>query len=505
MSIEYVTVTDVEIVSAGMAWNGMGGPYYVTAEHLADMVAAQADPLIRAARVKLGHIDPRFNGALTSHDPWNLDADPAFGTWTNLRLTEGGAKIVADAVEVPSDLAASLPSSFPSRSIEWVWDYETEGGHRYTAVLTDVALLGTRMQAVSDLADIVRANLPAAVAEPILADLTAAAAAREETTLPDHPAASVSVDRICQEFNFEWAVSEPVDGLDTYWWWARDVRVDPDEVIASDGEGGTYRIPFKTDGDYEVTFGEPVEVRETYVDVTAAAAAASAAQARHGQRVLANNLAKPEKPDRDKPAASRPRQEEAAMGIDIAALRSRTGLSETELPDDATEEQINAALAKEPEAPEAEADGEGDKEEPATEAAPETEAPEPEQAAASSRTVTVDRAQWERTQRDAEAGATARRAQLSAELDQEADDAVKDGRITPASRAEWRSAIDPGETPDPAATARATAEKKALAELTAGRVPVDGERGVQPAASAGDDALLAATRTHLGIPTTKED
>lgn len=498
--LEYVTVEGIEIVSAGMAWNGMGGPYYITAEHLADMVAAQSDPLIRAARVKLGHIDPRFNGALTSHDPWNLDADPAFGTWTNLRTTEGGVKIVADAVEVPADLAASLPSTFPNRSIEWVWDYETEGGRRYSAVLTDVALLGTRMQAVSDLADIVRANLPAAVAEPILADLTAAAAAREETTLPDHPAASVSVDRICQQFNFEWAMSEPIDGLDTYWWWARDVRVDPDEVIASDGEGGTYRVPFKTDGDYEVTFGEPVEVRETYVDVSAASAAASAAQARHSQKSLATKqLAKPEKPDRDNPAASRPRTEDAmSPGIDIAALRSRTGMSEEDLPDDATEEQINAALAKEPEA---ETPEETPEEIPAE--TPEAETPEP--AAASERTVAVDRTRLEALERDAAAGAAARRSQLSAALDAEADAAVKDGRITPASRAEWRAAIDPGENPDAAATARAEAEKAALKGLTAGRVPVDGEKGTQPSASAGDDALLAATRSHLKIPTPKED
>jgi hypothetical protein len=504
MSIEYVTVTDVEIVSVGMAWKGVGGPYYITAEHLADMVAAQEDPLIRAARVKLGHVDPRFNGALTSHDPGNLDAEPAFGTWTNLRLAESGTLIIADAIEMPSDLAASLPSSFPNRSIEWVWDYETEGGRRYSAVLTDVALLGTRMQAVSDLADIVRANLPAAVAEPILADLTAAAAAREETilpTVPGQPAASVSVDRICQVFNFEWATSEPVEGLDTYWWWVRDVRVDPDEVIATDGEGGVFRVPYSTDGEHDVTFGEPVEVRETYVDVTGAAAAASAAQARHGQRVLANQLARPEKPARDNPAATRPRPEEGAMspGIDIAALRSRTGLSETELPDDATEDQINTALQATPAEPVAEPETEP---EATPETAPVTEpeaTPESEPAAAS-RTVAVDRTQFEQMQRDAAAGAAARREQLSAALDRDADDAVLDGRITPASRGEWRAAIDPGENPDAPALARAEAEKKALKGLTAGRVPVDGPRGGQPSDS-GEDALLAATRSHLNIPT----
>jgi hypothetical protein len=312
--------------------------------------------------------------------------------------------------------------------------------------------------------------------------------------------ASVDVSTIRERFNFGWAMdSENGAEQDTYWWWACSVRVDPAEVIADDGEGGLWSIPFTTDGADEVTFGTPVRVRETFVPVDASeGVAATEAVTRRRQTVLASELAKPEKPDRDNPAASRPRTEDAMSGIDIAALRSRTGLSDEDLPDDATEEQINAALAKEPEA-----------ETPETpEETPEAETPEaaevPEPVAASERTVTVDRAQWERTQRDAEAGAVARRAQLSAALDTEADAAVKDGRITPASRGEWRGAIDPGENPDVAATARAEAEKTALKGLTAGRVPVDGERGTQPSASAGDDALLAATRSHLNIPTPKE-
>lgn len=486
MAIEYVTVTDIEVASAGMAWNGMGGPYYVTAEHLADMVTAQADPLIRAARVKLGHIDPRFNGALSSHDPWNLDAEPAFGTLINLRTTEGGAKLVADAIEVPADLAASLPSAFPNRSMEWVWDYETEGGHRYSAVLTDVALLGTRMQAVSDLADIVRANLPAAVADPILADLTAAASAKKETTLPDHPALSVSVDRICHLFEYEWAVDpDSFDGVDTYWWWARDVRVDPDEVIASDGEGGTWRVPFITDGEYDVTFGQPVEVRQTYVDVNAATAAASAAQARHGQQVLAANRPQPVKQDPPNPAASRPRptEEVPTVALDIPALRSRLQLSEEQLPDDATEDQINTVLSAEPETPGPEAEAEMP--------APEAEVTEPVAPAATSDGVrsalglpstATDEQVRDRVaelEAGARAGASVQAEQIKTGRDALVEAAVKDGRIPPSARAAWRDALD--KRPD--------AEAAALAALTAGRIPVD-ERGV---ATTGESTELMTT------------
>jgi hypothetical protein len=37
-----------------------------------------------------------------------------------------------------------------------VWDVETEGGKRYSLVLTAVGLLGTRQHAVKDLADLQR-------------------------------------------------------------------------------------------------------------------------------------------------------------------------------------------------------------------------------------------------------------------------------------------------------------------------------------------------------------
>ncbi len=307
--------------------------------------------------------------------------------------------------------------------------------------------------------------------------------------------ASVDVSIIAQRFNYEWA-TDPENGVeeDTYWWWACSVRVDPDEVIADDAEGNLWSIPFTTDGEDTVTFGTPVRVRETFVPVAAAdGVAATAVVSRRSQRVLASQLAKPEKPARDNPAAARPQQEEEPVPLDIAALRSRLGLSDEQLPDDATEEQINAALAVEPETTEVEN----------SEAEPETETTETG-TAASERTVTLDRSQYEQLTRNAEAGATARREQLSAALDVEADAAVKDGRITPASRAEWRAAIDPGENPDAAATARAEAEKTALASLTPGRVPVTGERGKQNGPSDGEESLMAATRSRLGIKTPQE-
>jgi hypothetical protein len=78
-------------------------------------------------------------------------------------------------------------------------------------------------------------------------------------------ALSVSVDLVQTLFNWEWAFAEHPDGVDRWAWWARDIRLDPSEVIASDGEGGTWRVPFSTDGESTITFSAPERVREDYV------------------------------------------------------------------------------------------------------------------------------------------------------------------------------------------------------------------------------------------------
>lgn len=158
--VTYVTVSGVELLTVGMDWPASPEPVTLTLEHLVDvMVAANDDPLIRRPRIKLGHsvLQPTAEGLrdLGDHDPlW--DGDPAFGSVENLALTNDGARVVGDLVEVPDWLAAAIPSAWPNRSCEWVWGVETEGGKRYSAVLTAVSLLGTRQHAIKDLADVRR-------------------------------------------------------------------------------------------------------------------------------------------------------------------------------------------------------------------------------------------------------------------------------------------------------------------------------------------------------------
>jgi hypothetical protein len=109
--------------------------------------------------MKLGHSaqQPGETGLITlgDHDPF-WDGEPAFGSASNLRLDQDGGRLLADLTEVPAWLVDAAPSAWPNRSIEWCWDVETEGGKRYSMVITAVGLLGVQQQAVKNLADLRR-------------------------------------------------------------------------------------------------------------------------------------------------------------------------------------------------------------------------------------------------------------------------------------------------------------------------------------------------------------
>lgn len=423
--MEYRTVVGVEIATVGMDWHASTGDFTCTFEHLADAAkAANEDPLIQIPRIKLGH-ESEINGSIRIVDPFEAlgDGAPAFGAVTNLRLTSAGAKLIGDFIEIPAWLADALPSAYRGRSMECRQLVTTEGNKHYSAVITAVALLGPVIPAIKDLADLERFLIEGP------ADAAVAAATPEEGSMTQIDA-SVATGTIRERFNWDWAMSDPVDDLDTYYWWARDVRVDPMEVISDDTEGGTWSVPFETDGKDEVTFGEPVKVREEFVPVSASATAVIAARnERSDQRVLASNLERPDKPAPKTAASSQPDPQEDDMSIDLDKLRGRLGL-----PDDATEEQINEALAKEPETPETE--------EPVTptDEGPETpEVQEPEPVAAS-----VDPAALAELQADAKAGREARTTQLSTERAGIIDAALKAGKFPPSASASYRAQLDKG-------------------------------------------------------------
>lgn len=159
--------------------------------------------------------------------------------------------------------------------------------------------------------------------------------------------------------------------------------------------------------------------------------------------------------------------------LDMDALRSRLGL-----PEDADEEQINEALAAEPEG-----SGENGEGEPEPEGAPEGEPePDPEPIAASDQaTVTVDRGVWEQTTQQAREGAEARAEQVRVEREAMLSKAVEDGKIAPTSREAWATKL----------SAEPETAKAELEALPAGLIPVD-ETGVAAISNDGTHSQIMA-------------
>ncbi len=156
--------------------------------------------------------------------------------------------------------------------------------------------------------------------------------------------ASIDAGTVRHRFNYDWAMN-PDNGVeqDTYWWYASSVRLDPNEIWAEDEDGTLWVVPFTTDGEDEVTFGEPVKARLTAVPVAASAGVAATATAeRRAQRVLAEGLERPDKPAREgetTAAEARPEPEEGVMDENVRAYLEAQGID----PEAATEEQKNAA------------------------------------------------------------------------------------------------------------------------------------------------------------------
>jgi hypothetical protein len=445
--MEYRTIEGVELATVGEEWPTSAGEGTFTFQNLADaMEAANNDPHIRVPRGKLGHLS-EINGELRAVSPFKAigDAEPAFGLYTNLRLTNDGAALVGDWIEIPAWLADAAPSAYPSRSIEASLEVEvardvtTEGGKRYSMVVTAVSCLGTFLPAVTDLEDLQRV-----LEEGFETTAITAAQTPEEGRMPESTTASVDTGTIRQRFNFEWTLENDFE-QDTYWWWCRSVRVDPNEIIADDDDGGLWLVPYETDGKDEITFGEPQRVREEFVPVSATATSVVANfRERKDQKVLAANLERPDKPAPKTAASSQPDPQEDNVSestIDMAKLRERLGL-----PDDATEEQINEALAADTPAaePTEPATTTGEVPEPTAETTPAAVAEPVAASAASERGVTVDKDALAQLQAQAKAGDEARQAQLSAEREQLLTDAVKAGKFPPAAKASYRKQLDKG-------------------------------------------------------------
>jgi hypothetical protein len=130
-----VTLPGVEILATG-TWQLSSGEATFTREDLADAIDAASCPSVGNPVIKIGHVDPRFDG------------EPALGWVVGMKLSAGGNKITADLAGMPGWLGEIAASAYPGRSIEGFRDYVCQQGHTHPFAITALALLGVTPPAV---------------------------------------------------------------------------------------------------------------------------------------------------------------------------------------------------------------------------------------------------------------------------------------------------------------------------------------------------------------------
>jgi len=138
MTMDLRTIPGVELIRVG-TWEISTGTWTVTPADLVAAVAAHRAGAVRRPPVKLGHVDPRFDG------------EPAYGFVDNLRVVDNGQTLVGDLVGLPPMLADLIPVAYADRSVEGVQGFVDASGQAYSFALTGVALLGAEAPGVSTL------------------------------------------------------------------------------------------------------------------------------------------------------------------------------------------------------------------------------------------------------------------------------------------------------------------------------------------------------------------
>jgi hypothetical protein len=417
------TFYNVEVGTTG-TWSAMTGEITFTEEDFASAVDAVNDPAIKSPKLKIGHLDPRFtpddvNGSI-------FDGNPALGKIINLRLGNNNQSVYGDIVGVPEWLAKIMPTAFPSRSLEGWHQIKTATGKVHDFVITAVSLLGVEAPAVETIEDLqVLFSSDGPEGVEIIGDRVAAVRGER---MSQKVAASLSVEDIRRSFYDDFATEES----GRYWWWIRGVYVEPSLVIVDGDDDTLYAVAY-TPGDNDVTvWGDPVEVFTQFVEKDSGKVAASK---RLGVDALLAGASDVYNNAEDSRLENRPK-EVKAMGIDIPALRDRLSLTAEQLPDDASEESINALLANPPVAEPPEGG--------APEEIVEDVAEEDAALVAAANGVTIDKAAYEQLQASAAMGVEARKEQLKADRTAIVTAAQKKGKFPPAAAAGYLAQLSRG-------------------------------------------------------------
>lgn len=468
MTSPLANVPGVELVQAGQ-WNLSTGPVTFTRGDLAAAVAALDCPSIRRPVLKLGHVDPRFDG------------EPAVGFVANMQLAEGGSTIVGDYVGMPGWLGDILASAFPDRSIEGCFDFKCQIGHTHPFVISAVALLGVSapgvgtLESLQDVARLYGINAATSTGEGVRVSVPVHAS--KEAPVPNPKPAEVAAGVSVEDVRRAYYDNAPQQT------WITEIQLDPLQLIVMDDDtGGHARVPIEVNGD-AFRFGTPVPVTVQYVDAPQTDEMVAASRLVYASRAESRpapvvEVKLTEQGTNDVAAAMR--RVAAASGLEPASeatpqtppaepednptppnegahemaldegLRQRLGLAE-----DADEATILTAL------------DEKLNPEPADEQPAAEQPAEPELVAASgpkvpNGVVMMDETELAELRAAASDGRAAREQQRTEARDRALDDAVKAGKFAPARRDHWARLYDA----DPEGT------KQTLASLEAGLVPL---------------------------------
>jgi hypothetical protein len=349
VAVALTTVEGIEIATVGEDWPSASGPFTLTAEHIASVIASQDDPAIKSPRVKLGH-----TSSLTPDDPTDpFSGMPVFGKFVNLRTDESGGTLIGDIAGIPKWAAEVLPYAWPSRSGEWWRDFDNFGTAKkqYPMVLTAVALLGVELPGITTIEDL-PALFTAEGPEGVTVVVDGAkirASSKGDTikttrTVKTGSAVITSVDSydVRKSFFTDFATEES----GRYWWWPIETFINPLAVICDDEEGNLYFVTYSVGEDDAISWGDPEQVKHQYV-------------AAEGGKVLANIQQQPvmkfataadaRPPDRQRRKTTQTKEASPVKPEIIQQVRKLHGLTEEQLPDDADDATLEQALSGLPE------------------------------------------------------------------------------------------------------------------------------------------------------------